>query len=220
MKDYSQSGEQVVITRYFTGRPRGTLLSVGENDGEIFSMSRALMLDGWRGVLVEPSPTAFARLSHLYQDRIEVHDSTDVDCLPFATCVQAAITTSDGPIDLYDSGTHLKKGDVALLSTTVPAEMDRWKKSGEQFTKTSVRGITFATLMKEAGVNHFDFISIDAEGADWSILRQINLEDVGCQLLCIEYNQRAVDAMSFTNYARNFGMKLHARTYENLIFAR
>ncbi len=212
MKDFSQNNEQEIILAHFAGRG-GTdmcVLDIGANDGETFSMSRALLQEsGMCGVLVEPSEAAFKKLHQLYSV-----ESFDRYCIKL---VQAAITLTDGPIDFYDSGTHLKKGDVALLSTTRPEELERWKKSGEEFTKTSVRGITFETLMKETGVTQFQFISIDCEGADWDVLTQIDLRKVGCELLCVEYN--AKDAHRFIGYAAGAGMKLLHKNYENLIFS-
>lgn len=214
MKDYSQNGEQRIITEYFTpgkwGYLVGTFLDIGANDGETLSNSRMLALMSWSGVCVEPAPTAFAKLAALYPPK----DGT----IENVRCVQAAITTQDGPLTFYSSGTHLKKGDTDLLSTTHPEELARWKKSGEQFTKTTVRGITFATLVKETGVRHFDFISVDAEGADWDIVKQIDLTAVGCRLLCVEVNQRG-DA-EFTQYARKHGMRLVWQSYENRIYSR
>lgn len=211
MKDYSQSGEQKIILEYFQP-PRfeyliGNFLEIGANDGTTFSNARALAVIGWKGICIEPSPAAFAKLKELYHDNAHV------------ICKCAAITTQDGPIDLYDSGTHLKKGDVALLSTTVPSEMDRWKKSGETFTKTTVRGITFETLMKETGVKTFDFISIDAEGMDVQILKQIDLTAVGCKLLCIEFNQSELAEGLIGMHCRKHGMKLVHKNFENLIYA-
>lgn len=209
MKDYSQNNEQKIILDYF-GDFRGTFLDIGANDGETLSNTRALAILGWTGVLVEPSPVAWKKLSEVYSK----------DSGGFGPCwtIESAITTEDGPIDLYDSGTHLKKGDVSLLSTTVPKEMDRWKKSGEQFTKTTVRGITFETLMKETGQSHFDFVSIDCEGADWIVLQQIDLTAVGCRLLCVEVNNGADS--HFTQYASKHGMRLLHSNYENRIYCR
>lgn len=212
MRDFSQSGEQAVILKYFPDWqtvPR-SFLDVGANDGLTFSNSYLLASIGaWRGVCVEPSWPAFVKLQ-------KTHEGRDDRVL----LVNAAITEIDGPIDFYDSGTHLHQGDVALLSTTVPAELDRWKKSGEQFTKTTVRGITFATLMKECAQREFQFITIDAEGADYAILAQIDLTAVGCQMLCIEFNQRADDRRKMSEHCAKHEMRLHAQTYENLIFAR
>lgn len=213
MTDHSQNGEQKIILEYF--RPPswpyliGTFLSIGENDGEMLSNVRALALMGWKGVCVEPAPVAFSKLSALYTPDNPAWVS-DVKC------IQAAITTQDGPVDFYDSGTHLKKGDTSLLSTTRPEELERWKRSGEVFTKTTVRGITFATLVKETGMTHADFISIDAEGADYSILTQIDLQAVGCRMLCVETNGK--DNQKFIDYCAQHGMRLFKRVSENLIF--
>ncbi len=204
MIDFSQGREQQVILDYFQDRI-GTYLDIGANDGITFSNTRALYVLGWLGFCVEPSPAAYAKF--------EAENPPDGP-----TLINAAITTQDGPIDLYDSGTHLKKGDVALLSTTVPSEMARWARSGEQFTKTTVRGITFATLLKECGRDKFDFVSIDAEGMDYSILTQMNLTELGVQMLCIEFNQK--NEKQFVDYCAKFGMRLHRKTYENLIFVR
>lgn len=205
MLDYSQNGEQRIITDFFLRRT-GTFLDLGANDGSTLSNSRALSLIGWRGVCVEPAEIAFKKLRSLYADSPEI------------VCVNAAITTEDGPIDFYDSGTHLNKGDTSLLSTTRPEEMVRWKRSGEQFTKTTVRGITFRTLLAESPYKHFDFISVDCEGVDYEILTQIDLTEVGCQMLCVETNGKENE--KFIAYAAGHGMTLHHKNYENLIFVK
>jgi len=206
MEDFSQNKEQGVILDYFKNADLGFFLSVGENDGLTFSNVRALALLNWAGVCVEPAPIAYAKLAQLYKNE------------DIIWTVNVAITTADGPIDFYDSGTHLKKGDTSLLSTTRPEELARWKKSGEVFTKTTVRGITFATLQKETGLTRADFISIDAEGADYDILTQIDLTAVGCRMLCVEYNHEGQER--FTAYAEKHGMKLKWRCVENLIYAK
>lgn len=209
MTDFSQNGEQKIITEYFTpgewGYLVGTFLDVGSNDGELLSNSRMLALMGWYGCCVEPAPVAYAKLATLYDKDLRVKT------------VNAAITTQDGPIEFYDSGTHLHKGDTSLLSTTHPETLARWKRSGEQFTKTTVRGITFETLMKETASTHFDFISIDAEGADLDILRQMDLTALGCRMLCVETNWN--DA-PFVEYAASHGMRLLRKCVENAIFVR
>lgn len=215
MKDYSQNGEQRVILEHFGEAIRGAgpdrrgsfrWLSIGENDGTFLSNVRALAELGLSGVAVEPADTPFAKLAYLYANR------------PDIKCVQSAITLNDGPLEFYSSGTHLKKGDTDLLSTSKPEELARWKRSGEVFTKTVVRGITFETLIRETGVRQFDFISIDAEGADYDILKQIDLTAVGCRMLCVEVNARG-DA-EFTQYAARHGMGLHWSSYENRIYVK
>lgn len=210
MKDFSQSGEQKHILNYFNfGRKVGTLLSCGENDGITLSNARALIELGFRAVLVEPATTAFAKLSKLY----EYDNNQNVKC------VNAAIAQTDGPIDFYDCGSHLGKGDTSLLATTNPAEIARWKKSGEVFTKTTVRGITFNTLMAETGVSHFDFISIDCEGVDYQVLSQIDLTKTGTSLVCVEYNGK--EPQKYLDYCAKHGLtKVVHRNFENLIIGK
>lgn len=225
MKDFSQNGEQKIIRDYFEGA-LGMALDCGANDGLTFSNSRALVELGWDAVLVEPAEIPYMKLVHANmpsgatpfvapptQYRVPNPDGT-----PRIICINAAITTTDGPLEFHSSGTHLKKGDTDLLSTSRPEELARWKKSGEVFTKTTVRGITFETLMRETGVKHFDFISIDAEGADFDILKQIDLTAVGCRMLCVEVNARG--DQEFTAYAARHGMRLHWSCYENRIYVK
>lgn len=205
MKDFSQSGEQKIILDYF-GDSIGSFLSCGENDGETLSNVRALALMNWSGVCVEPAPVAYAKLAQLYKREDSIWT------------VNAAITTQDGPIDFYDSGTHLKKGDTSLLSTTRPEEMARWKKSGEVFTKTTVRGITVATLLKETGLAAAQFISIDCEGVDLEVLRQLDLTALGTRMVCVEVNRN--DQKPFDEYCALHGLRLLHRNYENAIYVK
>jgi len=219
MIDYTQSGEQRVIIDFFRGKPCHWL-SVGENDGTTYSNVRALSLLGHPGVAVEPAAPAFAKLLALYrpEGRPPLRLSEGVYRCDNIVLVNAAITTRDGPVDFYDSGTHLKKGDTSLLATTRPEEMARWKKSGEQFTKTTARGITVKTLLKECGRTQFDFVSIDAEGVDYQILVQLDLTAMGVKMVCVETN--SIDNQKYVEYCAKFGMKLAWKCHENLIFSK
>lgn len=204
MRDFSQFGEQAIILKYFNGHV-GTALSCGENDGEFLSNVRALILLEFGAVLVEPSPTPFAKLKALYEGN------------PAVTCINAAICDHDGVIDLWDSGTHLNKGDTALLSTTIEHETEKWKAS-TSFNKIQCRAMTVATLLAECGQTQFDMISIDTEGQDYAILRQMDLTAMGCRLLCVETN--GIEPEKYVAYARGHGMRLLHRHAVNLIFAR
>lgn len=239
MKDYSQSGEQKIILDYF-GYPdkiRGLkdpcALDIGANDGVLLSNSRALVELGWNAVLVEPAEIAFrklvtnnlgiggAALTDYFKGDVAEFMRAITDGLVVAPnarvkLVQAAITTTDGPIDFYDSGTHLKKGDTSLLSTTRPEEMARWKKSGEVFTKTTVRGITVAALLKETGLTRADFVSIDCEGVDLSVLQQLDLTALQTRMVCVEVNRN--DQRPFDEYCAKHGLRLLHRNFENAIY--
>lgn len=174
IENFSQNGEQQVILDYF-GDEKISLLSIGENSGTHLSNVRASILKGSYGTLVEPAPKAFAELQNLYKENSEI-------CL-----INAAISDYNGESDFFDSGTHLNKGDVSLLSSLNKNETLKWR-ANTSFEPIKVKVITFEHLLQVSRYKQFSFISLDSEGNDLTILRQMDLKDLGCQSLCIEYN--------------------------------
>ncbi len=61
----------------------------------------------------------------------------------------------------------------------------------------------------------YDFINIDAEGYDLSILKQIDLIEVGCSCLCIEHNGHQYN--DIMRELRKYNMKTLLVNNENLI---
>lgn len=60
--DYSQSGQAVILDELITPDTPRIVVDIGAHDGIEGSNSRALLEQGWRGVLVEPMPAIFPRL--------------------------------------------------------------------------------------------------------------------------------------------------------------
>jgi FkbM family methyltransferase len=200
--NYSQNHEQDIILQYFKDQP-GFFCSIGENDGETLSNVRALALAGWSGVCIEPSPKAFKRLEKLYEDNDNV------------MCYNAAIATKLGPVTLYESGSHLGNGDVGIVSSLIEPETLKWSDS-TTFDPVEVLGTTWKAFNVHAQI---DFISIDAEGMDLSILLQMDLGALGCQMLCIEYGSDWAVRNRIEKYVEPFGLKRVFVSPENLIFA-
>lgn len=202
MKHYSQSNEQSVIQNYF-GDYVGNFLDIGANSGELLSNTRALALAHWGGLSIEPSPKAFERLSALYSLNFTVF------------CMNVAVSDYDGEADFYDSGTHLGLNDTGLLSTLNKEETKRWDGSTE-FKTIKVDVISVETLLKRSPYKVFEFISIDAEGQDLIILKQLPLEELQTQLLCVEWNSK--DKEKFDEVMLPQGFKLIHQNNENLIY--
>jgi FkbM family methyltransferase len=208
MKDYSQNGEQAIILelveRFTKDFSRITVTDIGANDGITLSNSRALIELGAKGQLVEPSPRAFAKLEKLYEDN------------PRVRLFNCAIGKESGTATLYESGGHEEKlygENVALLSTLSESERAKWK--NETFTVVSVKCSTWPDLNIFPG----QVLSIDAEGKDWEILRQIWLGQT--QVLCIEYNGERVTRTLIDGYARGvYGMNRVADNGTNVIYSR
>ena len=202
---YSQNNEEQIILKYF-GVEKGTVLDIGANDGKTLSNSYACILRGWQGVMVEPSSKCFESLFQLHQG----------NCSVFS--FNFAIAEKTGTLDFYESGEHLKNGDHGLLSTLKESELERWKGSDNKFTKTKARAVTFKRFLELSRVKKFDLISIDAEGVDYEILKQMDLEKLGCKMLIVETN--GVENEKYIDYCAKFGMTIYHRNQENLIFVK
>lgn len=206
MESYSQNSEDLKILNYFEGF-KGTLLSLGENQGTFLSNARLLIENGWKATLVEPSPEPFRKLTELYANQPEI-------CL-----VRSAIGVENGTANFYDSGTHLNQGDTSLLSTLKTEETEKWKTSTE-FKEIEVPVMTFDKLIEISKYKRFNFISIDCEGYDLKILQQMDLEKLGVSVLIIEWNGVVDLKKSYIEYCGKFGLKLFHVNNENIIFVK
>lgn len=199
---YSQNNEEKIILDYF-GFVTGTFLDIGANDGVTFSNTKMLSERGWSGVLVEPSPKAYARLKELYKDIDGVYT------YPFA------IGNRNGKDVLFESMSLITPNDVALVSTFKQDEILRFKDI-TKYNPVEVQVFRWKTFLNRVKYKTFDFISIDAEGLDLDILVQIDLTDT--KMVCVEWNGR--DEAAYGNYCENYGMRQIAKNGENLIYAR
>lgn len=209
MTDYSQHGEQQVITDYFKGFI-GTLLDLGANDGVTFSNSRALLDVGWFGVLVEPSEKTFKELQkNCGHFPVQLHN--------------VGISDYCGSAEFYESGSLCSPDDHSLISSIKESETERWKKKSKpsdpivEFTKTTIPVVDFKTLLKNSRCDTFDFITIDVEGMEVEILKQMDLKALGCKMICLEYNGKSEIAEI---YDRLIPFPVHYKNRTNIIYAQ
>lgn len=199
---HSQHREDDFIEKFFRGHT-GVLLDIGANDGITISNSRRLMEVNWQGVFVEPSPKAFEKLKQLYEHSFNY-----------------AIKDYDGVCDFWESGAMKvwnRRPNDGLLSTTREEIQKTWKRRMKR-EKMQVQCKTFFSFLRESPFKQFDFITIDAEGDDFEILRQIPLWEIGCRLLCIEFFNE-VKLLRFQEYLLEVNYHLVHQTKCNAFFA-
>ncbi len=208
---FSQSLEEQYILEYFgiddplspINNKSGTFLDIGANDGKTFSNTLALLQAGFKGVCVEPSPTAFAKLKENHKDFQSVYH------------YNFALGNTNGIVKMWDSGTHLGKEDHGLLSTLNQADYNKWKGATE-YKEIEVQCFRWKTFLNRLTIKSFDFISIDAEGNDIDILQQIELRETSC--VCVEFNGDANLKERFDKLM--IGFRLIYTSSENLLYAR
>ena len=199
---HSQRNEDEIV-RALVGET-GTLLDIGANDGRTLSNSYLFTSSGWNGVLVEPSARSFARLRALYEGRGDIQ------------LLQYAVSDFCGRAEFYESGECLRQGDSALLSTLRPEQAAQWNPG--IFEKSQVEVIDVPTLLSLCRYKRFDFVTIDTEGSDFAIVRQLDLGAIGCKALCVEYCHDLGEKRALIDHVRAQGFTLHADTRVNLVF--
>lgn len=190
---HSQNDEEPQILAYFGGYV-GRFLDLGANDGQTLSNSRALVLRGWEGVLVEPSPVAFGKLSSLYPSSQKL--------------LNCAVGESSGEVEFFEN-------PDTLVSTAIVGEMDRWGRG--TFSKTKVKMVSVGELMQMCP-SPFDFVSIDCEGLDVPILRGLVPFCQDTRLFCVEHNsvsERKAEILSLLP-----GYKVLLENAENFLLAK
>lgn len=208
---YSQKGEDNIIWDYCVNNGiKGSFLDIGANDGNTLSNTYRFALDGWEGVLVDASPMAFKRLQETYKDNPRLH------------LFNYAVTDKDGECDFFESGCIKIHKDgirnVGLVSSMHERTIPKWK-GNVAFQKITVPCKSFYSLLAESPIKQFEYISIDIEGEELPVLKQMNLETLGCRVLCIEHN-KSVECPEYLEYCSQWGFKEHFRTRANIILVR
>jgi len=208
---YSQNNEEQIIADFF-GDFKGAVLDIGANDGKTYSNSLKLIENGWRAFLVEPSPTCGEKINTLHAGN------------ELVKLLQVAIGAETGEAVFHESGRlnvpELPEENISLVSTLIPKEKDRWTPLKMDWKEYPVKVFNWADFKKQFNIpDHLDFISIDAEGVDMAILKQIDLSLV--KLLCVEYNLDQAVKREILEYTGKFGMdKIIYETGENIIVCR
>ena len=206
---FTQNNEESVILRYFRHQAPASLnfLDIGANDGLSFSNIRQLALNGWSGACLEPSPKAYEKLVQNFLDYPEIKN------------YNFGISETSGEMEFHDSGNWVGRDDTPASILGTLHESNKGRFYGMNWDVIKCRFVTFEEFIQQHGVSKFDFISIDVEGHDLVVLRQINLREVGCQLICLEHNENPDFITGFTEYCESFGMREIDRNRDNIFFA-
>jgi FkbM family methyltransferase len=184
---------------------KGTILDLGANDGITLSNSRYFIENGWKGILVEAGKLPYQKLM--------------ATILPNTIAINSAIGNENGFLTFYESTNLLDANDVGLVSSLVADETQRWRNAGIGFTEYQVECFTWESFRDKFHLKsqNFDIISIDIEGMDYDVLIQMNLNELGCKILCVEFN--GVNKNKYVEYANKFNLHLVNENAENLIFS-
>jgi FkbM family methyltransferase len=175
------------LSLHHMGRSYGDafIVVIGAMDGVSFDETRGYISTyGWNGLFVEPIPEQFERLQLLYSGTNSI-------------CENSAISTYNGNItmlrikqDVIDRGlVHPCFGGMSAIyppknGLSSEGDKDTVEKYGELI---NVKCITPETLFDKHSISKIDILSIDTEGHDLEILKNISLKKYNPKIVRIEY---------------------------------
>jgi FkbM family methyltransferase len=197
----SSDGEDDFVISYFKDKKinrKRVVVDIGAADGLTGSNSRKLISEhNWSGILIEPFLPFYNYLTKLYGDNDNV------------TILNYACDIGEKDTIIYYQDNHDKVGLTSLLPETAINQ----NLNEKQIIKTK----KFTDLVE---TQYIDFISIDTEGKDFDILKDIDFKKYKIEIICCErwvghdndYNNIVIDFLSKNNF------KLAKTTSANLIF--
>ncbi len=152
MVDYSQYEQALILRQLITPDTPKILVDIGAHDGICGSNSRELLEQGWRGLLVEPLPAVFARLTENSRG------------LRHVRLVNAACGDRDG-IGTIRIGKDGPDGQMGSLSN----DPNIIENLTEESVDVPVQ--TLKTLLDSNGIpDDFGVLLVDTEGWDLTVL--------------------------------------------------
>lgn len=161
--------------------PRPYFIGIGANDGVTHDPIYPFIRDfGWRGIMVEPIPEAFAALNGNYKAFKDI------------TLVQAAIGPTDGKGKIYTVDMSRRDSMTMSLHSSFSKDMllrgKQWHPDLETYiVEREVSVMSFSTLLTKASETTVDVLKIDTEGYDLKILETVDLLSVSPKLILAEH---------------------------------
>jgi FkbM family methyltransferase len=162
---YAQNFEDVMLARAFPGE-HGFYVDVGANDPDIDNVSRSFYERGWSGINIEPLAANSAALRSRR---------------PRDLNLQIALGETEGEITFYEVGKWHG------YSTTDAAVAAQHRKDGLKVIEHKVPVKTLAAILDaHARDRTIDFLKIDVEGTELSVLRGADLRRHRPKLILLE----------------------------------
>lgn len=160
---YSQSQEDVFLNqRIFKNKRNGTYIELGALDGVLYSNTKFFEDTlNWRGILIEPHPDKFRALSYYRPNNILCNNlvSCHTEPLKYRYFVDghAAVSGVENTLSAHHYEEYFDKYINILPQNAI-----------------YITPKTLSDIVKESGLKHIDFLSLDVEGHELEVLTSWN----------------------------------------------
>jgi len=168
-ESYSQCGEDLIVQYIFNLRNINlpSYIDIGANDPFFISNTALFYQKGCRGINIEANPKLI--------DKFHIHRPNDVN-------LNVGVGPRNGDLDFYIM-------NDPTLSSFSKEESDNYIKTGKYHLveKKLISLITINEVINKYCKGKFpDFMSLDAEGMDFEILKSIDFSNTSPKVICVE----------------------------------
>jgi len=200
---HGQLNQDMFAYLYFKGKRNGFYVDIGANDGKTGSNTLLFEELGWDGVCIEPLPEVY---NTLIQNR---------KC----KCYNVAISdkNEDEVEFIRASGAEMLSG---LSSEMSEAHKQRIVNENAKMEKITVKTKTLDAVIQEVNRGgYIDFLSIDVEGAEISILKSIDFTKYKFGLITLESNKEVKgEEQQIKDFMDSKGYNCYAELTFDLMF--
>lgn len=176
-----------IIFERVQNNPDFYFIQIGANDGLANDPIRPLVKQFHiKGLLVEPMPDFFARLTRNYADEPQ---------LDFENCAIGAV---DGEVSLFrfKPDTPLPNNffhGMARFDKNYMLARSRKMGLGDAIEEIKVPALTFETLTRKHNIRKIDFLQIDTEGFDFEIIKMAFSLNIFPEIINYEWTEISVE---------------------------
>lgn len=177
MKFYGQfKQDEYVYNTFFKNKKEGFYIDIGAHDGVSGSNTYFFENIGWDGVCIEPTPYVFKQLEKNRKcEKLNIALNDKVGYMDFMV-LSGYTQMLSGLVENYDLK-HLKR-----INNEMSIEY-KGLKGKKEIIKVKTKTFNSLNIPKE-----IDFISLDVEGSEYSILKSIDFNEKKIKVITIENN--------------------------------
>ncbi len=192
---FSQYGQdRYLLEEIYPNKTDGVFVDIGANDGVTYSNTYEMEKRGWSGLAIEPIDSTFKKLKAVRSCK----------------CIHGGIYHTTG-IQYFRSIVGYAEMLSGLVNEYDPKHLKRIEKEiaqyGGSYEDVEVQCYNLNELLNERNINYIDFMSIDVEGVEYTILQSIDFRKIKVASITIENNYQ--DLKIYRLLKKN-GFRLHA----------
>lgn len=201
---FSQEGEDMILSRFFSGKSNGFYIDVGAHHPQKFSNTYYFYLRGWKGINIDAKPGSMAIFNQIRPNdmNLEIAVSNTRQTLVYYEFNEPALNSFNEEISKQRDATQEYKivSQYEIMTYKLSDILDK-----------------YLTVYQE-----IDFMNIDVEGLDYEVLISNNWEKYRPKIVLVEdLNASDISNLALSKivsymYEQNY--QLYAKSCNTLIF--